>query len=194
MFSGIIQFKVKPIKVLKAKNSLELTFPTPKKWKVEIGESININGVCSTVKDLNPRSFTVYYMSETLGKTNLNFVTNENLFNLERSLTLNSLIGGHLVSGHIDTTGEIIKVIKKSDSTILEIKLPQIFSKYLIYKGSVAVNGVSLTVVSTTKTHFTVSLIPHTLKESNLGNLKKGDLVNLEVDTLAKYIEKLIKK
>ena len=192
MFSGIIQNTEKVRKIIKEKDSLRIEIPIPKNWKIEIGESINIDGVCSTVERIKNKMFSVFYMPETLSKTNLSNVNKGHILNLEKSLTLNSLIGGHLVSGHIDTTGKISKIIDEVESRIITINLPRKFTKYIVYKGSICVNGVSLTIVEVYDSSFIVSLIPHTLKNTNLGSLKRGDLVNIEIDLIAKYLEKLL--
>ncbi len=194
MFSGIVTNLEKVIKIEKTNQGVEITLPIPGGWKLQMGESVNIDGICSTVKYLDKDNFSVYYMPATLKVTTLADISDTHQFNLERSLTLNSLVGGHLVSGHVDCVGEVVNLKNEGDSKVLTITLPKEFSKYLIYKGSVAVNGVSLTVVSVEKDNFVVSLIPYTLSHTNLGSLKVQDKVNIEVDTLAKYLEKLIRK
>lgn len=193
MFSGIIEDIVKPKKITKTSDGLRITLPAPREWKLGKGESINIDGVCSTVEKISNGIFTVYYMPETLSKTTLSSVSLSHAFNLERSLRLNSLVGGHLVSGHVDTTGVLTSIKKEEDSRILTIKLNPEFTKYIVYKGSITVNGVSLTVVSVSENSFTVSLIPYTLLHTNLGELKVADKVNIEADLIAKYLEKLVK-
>lgn len=194
MFTGIITLTKKPRKFTRKKESIEIEFTIPKNWKIVEGESININGICSTVKNVQNEIFSVYYMPETIAKTNLSFISEKNLFNFERSITLNDLLSGHMVSGHIDTTAEVLDVQTREDSKVLTFKIKKDFTKYMVYKGSVAVNGVSLTIVSVGDDFFTVSLIPYTLKHTNLGSFKKDDVVNIEVDMMAKYIEKLIQR
>ncbi len=194
MFSGIIEIKAKATKSYKTKDGLRISLPIPKKWKLEVGESINIDGVCSTIEILELLSFTIFYMPETLSKTTFKSNLKDHEFNLEKCLTLNSLVGGHLVSGHVDATGKVSKIVKEDESKIITFTLPSNLTKYIIYKGSICVNGVSLTVVNVSRTTFTVSLIPHTLKVTNLGSLEKDDLVNIEVDMVAKYLEKLTLK
>lgn len=193
MFSGIVEFKQKAKKFTKTKDGLRLSFPIPHGWDLEIGESINIDGVCTTVEKINDKDFTVFYMPETLSKTSLKSLGENHEFNFEKCLTLNSLIGGHLVTGHVDTTVKVLQIIEESESKVITFKLNEKFAKYIIYKGSICINGVSLTIVNADNKSFTVSLIPHTLKITNLGTLKKGDIVNIEVDMLAKYLEKLSK-
>lgn len=192
MFTGIIQIKEKASNIKKNAKSIEIAFPVPQGWDLAEGESINIDGVCSTVKQLNQNSFTVYYMEETLKKTTLTYIEKNHTFNLEKSLTPQSLIGGHLVSGHVDTIATVKKIEEVEDSRVLIFSIKEKFIKYIIVKGSIAVNGVSLTVVSVDTSSFNVSLIPYTLTHTNLGQLQTGDLVNIEVDMIGKYVEKMV--
>lgn len=194
MFSGIIEVLAKPTLFEKSAKSIIASFGIPKGWDVVEGESIIFDGICSTVTKVSKNSFTVYWMQETLSKTHLLSISKDHKFNLERCLTLQKLIGGHLVMGHVDTTGEVLEIKKVGEDMILKIGLGSSFTRYIIYKGSIAVNGVSLTIVSVSKNAFTVSLIPYTQAHTNLGSLKKGDRVNIEVDMIAKYLEKLAKK
>lgn len=194
MFSGIIEHLVKPKQIKKDAENMLLSLPIPKNWQIEEGESINIDGVCSTVQQLDKDNFTVYYMPETLRKTTFKDLSPNHLFNLEKCLTLNTLIGGHLVSGHIDTTAKVTQIKPEGEALVIRFNLKPEFTKYIIYKGSITINGVSLTVVQVTENAFTVSLIPYTLTNTNLGMLKIGDLVNVEIDLISKYLEKLLKK
>lgn len=194
MFTGIIKKNAKATEIIKKSDSLSLIFPVPKGWELEEGESINIDGICSTVTKVTKSGFSVFYMAETLKKTTLSSLPKTHIFNLERSLKASDLLSGHFVSGHIDTTA-IVKLVKQDgNSKVVSLSIPNKFFKYIIYKGSTTLNGVSLTVVSVDKSSFNVSLIPYTLSQTNLGNLKVGDLLNLEVDMMAKYIEKLLLK
>ena len=193
MFSGIIEGNQKAQIVIKTSGGIRMQIHKPVGWKLKNGDSISIDGVCSTVEKIAKDSFTVFYMPETLKKTTLGSAGNNHQFNLEIPLTLNTLIGGHLVSGHIDTTATVQKITDEKNSKILEFKISPKFTKYIIYKGSITVNGVSLTVVTETKNSFSVSLIPYTLANTNLGTLKKGDKVNIELDLVAKYLEKLVR-
>ncbi len=156
------------------------------------GDSVNVDGVCSTINHLGDSSFSVYYMPETLSKTTMGNLNTDHLFNLEHSLSLKSLIGGHLVSGHIDTIATLLSIKPEQESKVLTFKTLPEFTKYIIYKGSIAINGVSLTIVTVNKESFSVSLIPYTLEHTNLGTLNIGDKVNIEVDLMAKYLEKFI--
>lgn len=191
MFSGIIQAKIQQIEKEKKEHSITLCLPIPHRWHVSLGESISIDGICSTVKEVDATSFTVYWMDETVKKTTVKSLPDSHFYNLEKCLTLQSLIGGHLVTGHIDTVGKVEKIENIEESRTLTFSLSPAYTKYIIYKGSIAVNGVSLTIVSVTKDFFTVSLIPYTLEHTNLGELKPGDSVNIEVDMIAKYVERL---
>ncbi len=191
MFSGIVEQTAKADIIKKEKGGLRLFFKSPKGFKVKVGESVSVDGVCSTVEKASGASFSFFYMPETLKKTTLSKLSNSHCFNLERPLKLNSLVSGHLVSGHIDTTAKVSNITKEQDSKVVKFEISNKFTKYLIYKGSIAVNGVSLTVVSTNDSSFAVSLIPYTLSNTNLGQQKVGDLVNIEVDQVAKYLEKL---
>lgn len=193
MFTGIITALEKPTDIKKDTESFLLSLPVPKNWELKIGESVSVDGTCLTISNLNSNSFSVYLMKETLDKTTFKDLDETHFFNLEQPLTLNSLVGGHLVTGHIDGVGELLKKENAQESAVLEIKLPEKLLRYLIYKGSVAVNGVSLTVVSVLEKSFTVSLIPYTLENTNLGKLNIGDKVNIELDLIAKYLEGLSK-
>lgn len=194
MFSGLIEKTIKASKIDKKNNSIRLFLPIPDGWEISLGESINIDGICSTVEKLTGKEFSVYYMPETLDKTNLSSISSSHLFNLEKCLTLQTLIGGHLVSGHVDTTAELVEIQIEEESKVLKFKIDRVFTNYIIYKGSITINGVSLTIVTVTIDSFTVSLIPHTLSHTNLGELKIHDLVNIEIDLIAKYLEKLQKR
>ncbi|MEI7621139.1 MAG: riboflavin synthase [Candidatus Moraniibacteriota bacterium] len=193
MFTGIIK-KVSTVeKVFQEKESLFVQIKKPQGWKVWLGQSIAINGVCSTVKKLGKSSFVVEYMPETIKKTTVGKYRKGTLVNLETSLKLNDLLDGHLVQGHVDTTGKILAVKKVQESIVLKIVIPLALMKFVADKGSVAIDGISLTVVSTGKNWLTVSLVSFTLENTNLGKIKVGDEVNIETDVLAKYLAKLMK-
>ena len=168
---------------IKAKKVLEGT---------KIGDSIAVNGVCLTVVKMGTESFTADVMAETLNKTNLGYLKSGEAVNLERALRLGDRLGGHLVSGHVDGVGSILRLEKKEISTVIFIKAPGEVMRYVIKKGSIAVDGTSLTVVDASNTYFWVSLIPHTLNETVLGKKRPGDLVNLECDIIGKYVDKLL--
>lgn len=191
MFSGIIETTIKAKNIVRRGKSINVQFPTPKGFAVKTGDSISVDGVCSTVEKKIGNYFSLYYMPETLRKTTISKTPDSHIFNLERCLTLQSLIGGHLVNGHIDTTSELKSISTEDESKLMKFSIDRKFTKYIIYKGSIALNGVSLTVVSTGKDFFIVSIIPYTQTHTNLGQLKIGDRVNIELDLVAKYLEKL---
>ncbi|MEI6478724.1 MAG: riboflavin synthase [bacterium] len=190
MFSGIITQKVKINNIKKIKNSLEMNFDLPSKVFLEEGESVSMNGICSTVVKYTKNDFLVHYMKETLDKTTASNWKVGDLINFEQSLKFNDKISGHFVSGHVDCVGKIVSVENKGEWK-MKIKTDGGSLKYIIYKGSVAINGVSLTVSKATNSYFEVSLIPYTLNYTNLGELSKGSSVNIETDLLAKYAENL---
>jgi riboflavin synthase len=161
---------------------------------VKIGDSISCDGVCLTVIKRGKNYFTVELMPETLKRTKFKESKIGDKVNLELALKIGDRLGGHFVSGHIDGIGEVKKIIKDSGNYELIIKVSAGFSKFLPFKGSVAINGVSLTISGVGKDWLKASLIKHTLKETNLSELKIGNKVNIEVDMLARYLEKLLKR
>ena len=203
MFTGIIKSNGKVRDVLPKDKSLfvwivspgliRLGRKKPAKWKMKAGDSIDVDGICSTVKRISGNSFEVEYMPETLKKTTAGLFKKGTSVNLEPSLRANARLDGHLVQGHVDTTGDVQEIRKIGKSVILKIGFPKQYRKFIAEKGSVAVNGVSLTVVATGNKWFTVSLMSYTLMYTNLQNLKKGDKVNIEVDVLSRYLYTLLK-
>lgn len=159
---------------------------------VKVGDSININGTCQTVTGFDRDSFEVEAIGETLSRTNLGQLQVEDRINLERSLTPSSRLGGHLVSGHIDCVGVIAGIIRREEQVDVTVNYPEEYSHYLIKKGSIAMEGISLTVVDCQTESYQVSLIPHTWESTNMVFKKIGDKINLEFDLIAKYIEKMI--
>ncbi|MFC9229400.1 riboflavin synthase [Streptomyces decoyicus] len=156
------------------------------------GDSIAVNGVCLTVVDTADGEFTADVMAETLNRSSLGALAAGSRVNLERPMTLGGRLGGHLVQGHVDGTGTIVERIPGEHWEIVKIALPAALSRYVVEKGSITVDGVSLTVVDAGDDYFTISLIPTTLDLTTLGIKKAGDPVNLEVDVLAKYVERLL--
>ena len=159
---------------------------------VRAGDSIAVNGVCLTVVDLGPDYFTADVMEETLKRSSLDAVSEGSEVNLERAARLDSRLGGHLVQGHVDGTGEVLAIEPDAHWTAMRISLPVDLGRYVVEKGSITVDGVSLTVVAVDDEAFSVSLIPTTLAETTLGSRQVGDRVNLEVDAIAKYVERLM--
>lgn len=158
----------------------------------QIGDSIATNGVCLTITNMTSGSFEADIMAETLRKSNLGSLRIGAAVNLERAMRLSSRLGGHLVSGHIDGTGEMMSITKEAAATWITIKAPTEILRYVVLKGSIAIDGISLTVADVTKEYFKVSVIPHTKNKTTL--LMKGvtDQVNLEVDIIGKYVERLL--
>lgn len=159
---------------------------------VRPGDSIAVNGVCLTVVDIGPDSFTADVMQETLKRSSLGSAGVGSEVNLERAARLDSRLGGHLVQGHVDGTGEVLVIEPDPHWTLMRISLPAGLGRYVVEKGSITVDGVSLTVVGADDDGFSVSLIPTTLAETTLGSRRVGDTVNLEVDAIAKYVERLM--
>lgn len=159
---------------------------------LRIGSSISVNGCCLTVVEKQGSSFFVDVIEETLKKTNLGTLKISGGLNLERPLKTDDRLGGHFVLGHIDTTGIIAELKELSNSHFMKINFPGEFRKYLIYVGSVAIDGVSMTVAELTENSFSVGIIPHTWKETIFSEKKRGDSVNLEFDVLGKYVERIM--
>jgi riboflavin synthase len=159
---------------------------------VSIGDSIAVNGACLTVTARNQNIFNADVSAETLGKTTLKLLQAGAKVNLEKSLRVGGFIGGHFVLGHVDATGRILSQTQKSGSLILAVEIDDNLSRYIVEKGSVAIDGVSLTVNKLEKGRFYVNIIPHTAENTTLVAKKVGDLVNIETDILGKYVEKLL--
>ncbi len=158
------------------------------------GESIAVNGVCLTATTISASGFTADVSPETLGRTTLGALKPGDRVNLERALRLSDRLGGHIVSGHIDGVGDILERKELTDFILFKVSIPQGLSRYFIEKGSVAVDGISLTVNSCDDTSFSLAIIPHTAKLTTLSFRMPGDKVNIEVDIIGKYIEKLLFK
>lgn len=157
---------------------------------LKVGDSISVNGACQTVEEVSGERFSFFSIPETLERTNLRSLGLGERVNLERPLKPSDRLGGHLVSGHIDCVGGIVKITKAEGNLIFELSYPREYDRYLIPKGSIAVEGISLTVVESGSGRFSIAVIPHTLKNTNLGEIRVGDEVNLEFDQIAKYIDK----
>ena len=163
-----------------------------------LGDSISVNGCCLTVAQRDGETFTADVMRETLDKTSLGALEPGTRVNLERAVTASSRLGGHIVQGHVDGTGTVVRREPSEHWELVEVSLPDGLSRYLVDKGSITVDGISLTVVSVSTSStgrgdsFTVSLIPETLARTTLGFKQPGDPVNLEVDVIAKYVERLV--
>lgn len=159
---------------------------------IELGGSIAVNGVCLTITNFNGNSFTVDIMPETLVRTNLGLLKVGDRVNLERALTLGGRLGGHLVQGHVDDTGRVASVTRGGETMLIRFEASPGVMRYVVDKGFIAVDGVSLTVVTKNNGSFQVSVVDYTQKHTTLGSRQVGDPVNLEVDIIAKYVEQLI--
>jgi riboflavin synthase len=157
-----------------------------------LGDSIAVNGCCLTVVTSDADTWTADVMQETLDKTSLLGIAAGDRVNLERAVTVEKRLGGHIVQGHVDGVGEVVRRTPSEHWEVVEISMPPEFGRYLVDKGSVTVDGVSLTVVEALEKSFTVSLIPETLARTTLGARQPGDRVNLEFDVIAKHVEKLL--
>ena len=193
MFTGIVE-EIGEIKGIKnGEKSSKLIVKADKVLdKTKIGDSICTNGVCLTVTDINGDSFEADVMAETLRRSNLGKLSIGSKVNLERALSLETRLGGHIVSGHIDGIGEVISLVKEDNATWVSIKASKELLKYIVFKGSIAIDGLSLTVAYVDSEIFKVSIIPHTGDETILLKKKRGETVNLECDVIGKYVEKLL--
>lgn len=193
MFTGIVE-EIGSIKSIKkgTKSSVLTINASTILEDTKIGDSICTNGVCLTVSNISLSGFDADVMAETLRKSNLENLTIGSKVNLERALNLKTRLGGHLVSGHIDGIGKITSMIKEDNAIWVDINTSPEILKYIVYKGSVAIDGISLTVAYIDDKSFKVSIIPHTLDKTILSNKTIGDTVNLECDVIGKYVEKLL--
>ncbi len=193
MFTGLVEEIGRIIEVQMAERSAKLTVSAPTVHQgVKLGDSIAVNGCCLTVIGQEADRLTFDAVPETLIRTNLGSLCPGERVNLERPLEVGARLGGHFVQGHIDGVGTVLAVTPDENAVVMEIGMPGPLRRYFVEKGSVAVDGVSLTVASALTTSFTVWTIPHTRAVTTLGDRKVGDRVNLECDLLGKYIERLL--
>lgn len=193
MFTGIVEElgEVVAVEQLAEASRFRLRGPVVTE-DAKHGDSIAVNGVCLTVVETGDGEFTADVMQETLNRSSLGALTQGSRVNLERPMALGGRLGGHLVQGHVDGTGEILSRTPSEHWELVKVALPANLSRYVVEKGSITVDGVSLTVVEAAADWFTLSLIPTTLDLTTLGLKQPGDPVNLEVDVLAKYVERLL--
>ncbi|MDI6715899.1 MAG: riboflavin synthase [Actinomycetota bacterium] len=193
MFTGIIEDLGKIQSIKRGADDFIIEIKSAKLTpELNIGDSIAVNGICLTVTTKSNNSFTVDVMPETVKKTSLNELKVSDMVNLERAMTPLSRFGGHMVSGHVDGVGEIKSKVSHRNAFLIKIKAPESVTRYLIDRGSIAVDGISLTVMEYGLDYVGVSIIPHTAKVTTLGFKGPGDKVNLEVDLIGKYVEKFI--
>ncbi|NQV13065.1 MAG: riboflavin synthase [Parcubacteria group bacterium] len=193
MFTGIIK-EIGEIKTTRQEREvLNLEISSQNAIKdLEIGSSIAVDGTCQTVVELSDGSFTIQVIPETLKLTTLGKFKKGDKVNLESAMKIGDDISGHLLTGHIDGTGKITDIKQAGETAEIKIKPPVELVKYIAHKGSIALDGISLTVAQCDNEQFKVAIIPHTLQETTLGAKKVGDLVNLEIDILARYVERMM--
>ena len=195
MFTGIIEEIGTVVTMTRGARSFSLEVRAQKVLEdTKIGDSISTNGVCLTVTELSENSFKADVMPETVSRTALQELTAGSLVNLERALSLQTRLGGHIVTGHIDGTGRISQRRNDDNALWISIECAPSLLRYIVEKGSITIQGVSLTVARVDESSFAVSLIPHTQSVTTLHNLRIGSLVNLETDIIAKYVEKMLGK
>jgi len=195
MFTGLIE-EVGGLVALETKHhGTRLQIAAPRLAdKIAIGDSIAVNGCCLTVTARRDDRLAFDLLEETIERTNLKTLRRDDRVNLERALAVDGRLGGHFVQGHVDCAARILALEESDADWRLEVVLPPEFAHYVVTKGSIAVNGISLTVAEVSPQSFTVWIIPHTRTETNLGTARAGDLVNLEFDLLAKYLERMIER
>jgi len=194
MFSGIITHTGQIRKIFKSKNNCKIEIKSKIKFsKKEIGSSISCSGACLTLEKYINNVSSFYLSSETLKRTIFKSSKVGDIINIEKSIKLGNRMSGHFVQGHVDTTTQVKKINHYGKSRLINFKLLNKYKKYLIHKGSITINGVSLTISKINRDSFQISIVPHTLKWTNLVNLKVKDTVNIEFDVLGKYIKNFIK-
>ena len=194
MFTGLIEEVGRVLWIRAGERAVELEIAvTDISERVRTGDSVSVNGCCLTVTAHRAGQITFDLLGETLERTNLKSLRRDSLINLERPLRADSLLGGHFVQGHVDCVSEVFTFEPVEKDHRLTVKLPREFARFVAYKGSIAVNGISLTVAEVGADDFTVWIIPHTLRSTNLQEIQKRALVNLEFDILAKYVERMVR-
>lgn len=195
MFTGIIEEVGKVGSIQCSRETATMTVNAVRVLEgMKLGDSVAVNGVCLTVRQLAERDFQVEISSETLRRSNLGEIKIGNEVNLERPLTPGSRLGGHFVQGHVDGTGQVLSIESRERFGVWKFSFPKELRPYIVEKGSISINGVSLTVAKLTERSFEVAMIPHTLENTNFHNFVVGRTVNLEVDILAKYVESFLAK
>lgn len=193
MFTGIVEEMGTIRQITRGSKSSSLTISATRIMKdLKIGDSIATNGVCLTVNSYGTYSFSADIMSESLSRSNLGQLSVGSKVNLERALQVNERLGGHIVTGHVDGTGKITNISKDDNATWFTIEADKNVLRYIVEKGSITIDGISLTIAKMSKINFSVSIIPHTLSNTVLKDMRVGDRVNLENDILGKYVEKML--
>ena len=193
MFTGLIEEvgEVLWIRATKSGTQLQLAAPLVAE-DLKKGDSVSVNGCCLTANAIRENTITFDLLAETLERTNLGALRRESPVNLERAMPANGRLGGHFVQGHIDCTARVLGYARESADSRLEVELPEAFAHYAAFKGSIALNGISLTIAELHPASFVVWIIPHTRKQTNLESLQAGDRLNVEFDLVAKYIERML--
>jgi riboflavin synthase len=195
MFTGLIEEVGSVIAVRASDRGTQLRIAAPRiAKKISTGDSVAVNGCCLTLSSQGGDQLTFDLLEETVDRTNLKGLRADTPVNLERALSADERFGGHLIQGHIDCTSPILAFEEVAGDHRLEVRLPAEFAHYLVSKGSIAVNGISLTVAEVLPKSFVVWIIPHTKRHTNLDRAKPGDLMNLEFDILAKYVERMLSR
>ncbi len=193
MFTGIIQEVGKIKAVERLGGGIRITVSSPSlAGRLKVNDSVAVDGVCQTVVKKSAKAFTVVAVEETLRKTTFGKLRSGQEVNLELPLKLSDLLGGHLLMGHVDTVGKIVEIRREKTGTDYVIGLPAEFLRYIVYTGSIAVDGVSLTVAEVRSDAFRVAIIPHTMEKTIFRRYEVGQEVNIEVDVIGKYVEKLL--
>ncbi len=193
MFTGLVEEKGTLVNKIKTGDGYRLEIKAEKVLEdTVIGSSISVNGCCLTVVEKKDNSVSMDTIEETLKKTNLGDLTIGDFVNLERPLKADARLGGHFVLGHVDTKGEVVEIKELSNSHFMKIRFPDEFKQYLIYVGSVSIDGVSMTVAELRDNVFGIGIIPHTWQETVFSSKKPGSTVNLEFDVLGKYVERIM--
>lgn len=193
MFTGIVAEVGRVVGSGRTDKGRRLTIEAPNTTEdLKVGDSVAVNGICLTAVSIDFPRFEVEAVAETLARTNLGGVREGSSVNLERPVRVGGRLDGHIVQGHVDAAGVVISVQAEGESRRVKISIPEGLERYLVYKGSVAVDGVALTVTGVSEGSFDVALIPHTLEVTTLRDLEVGDSTNVEVDILAKYVERLL--
>lgn len=193
MFTGIIEEIGKVERIQKDSRNCKLSIKASKiLTDIHLGDSIAVNGICLTVTHFNHQAFTVDVMNETWSRTALTLLKHGSEVNLERALSVNGRLGGHVVTGHIDGTGKISSIKKDDNAVWYQINTQKEILDLIVEKGSITIDGISLTVAKVSKVNFSVSVIPHTLEQTILKSKQVGSTVNLENDILGKYVQKLM--
>ena len=197
MYTGIIHYQATVNNIKKQQNNnilLSFTVPAQIRKRLHVDDSVLIDGVCLTVIALSKNGFSAEVMPETLSLSTLGNLKQNQKVNLELSLRANDTLGGHFVMGHVDCMGTVVKIKQDGGSTRMSIRMPKELMPYIAKKGSIAMNGVSLTITNVSQNTFGVALIPHTLEKTNLDTLVKGSAINIEIDALARIIVQFLKQ